>query len=86
MRRINYFHKNIYIYLHLTALMMPDKPYPKVPKKMAGSMDIKDSALRANEVLTGVGSSAISSEDGVGGSLSMMISCRKKLSKHLCTK
>ena len=49
---------------------MPDKPYPKVPKNIAGSIEITERALRAKEVLVGVGSSAISTEDGVGGSLS----------------
>ena len=51
---------------------MLDKPYPKVPKNMAGSKDITERARRAKEVLTGVGSSAISSEFGVGGSLSII--------------
>ena len=50
---------------------MLDKPYPKVPKNIAGSIEITERALRAKEVLVGVGSSAISTEDGVGGSLSM---------------
>ena len=53
--------------------MIPDKPYPKVPKNIAGSKDITESARLANEVLTGVGSSDISDEFGVGGSLSMII-------------
>jgi hypothetical protein len=47
---------------------------------MAGSIDIKDRERLAKEV-TGIGSSSTSlSEDGVGGSLSMMftqISCSK---------
>ncbi len=60
--------------------MMLDKPQPKVPKNMAGSIDIKDRERLATEV-TGIGSSSTSvSEDGVGGSLSMMftqIPCSK---------
>ena len=53
--------------------MIPDKPYPKVPKNIAGSKDITESARLVNEVLTGVGSSDISDEFGFGGSLPMII-------------
>ena len=39
--------------------MMLDKPYPNEPKKMAGSIDIKEKARRTNDPLTVVESPAI---------------------------
>ena len=45
--------------LNYTWLMILDKPNPNDPKKMAGSIDIKEKARRTNELLTVVESPAI---------------------------
>ena len=34
--------------------MILDNPYPNEPKKMAGSIDIKEKARRTNDLLTAV--------------------------------
>ena len=39
--------------------MILDNPNPKEPKKMAGSIDIKEKALRTNDLLTVVASPTI---------------------------
>ena len=39
--------------------MILDNPNPNEPKKMAGSIDIKEKARRTNDLLTVVESSAI---------------------------
>ena len=57
-----------------------------MPKNIAGSKDITESARLANEVLTGVGSSDISDEFGVGGSLSMIIEEIRPLGSKFGTK
>ena len=43
----------------ITWLMILDKPNPNDPKKMAGSIDIKEKARRTNDLLTAVESPAI---------------------------
>ena len=50
---------NILINLNYTWLMILDNPNPNEPKKMAGSIDIKEKARRTNDLLTVVESSAI---------------------------
>ena len=45
--------------LNYTWLMILDNPNPNEPKKMAGSIDIKEKARRTNDLLTVVESSAI---------------------------
>ena len=43
----------------ITWLMILDNPNPNDPKKMAGSIDIKEKARRTNDLLTAVESPAI---------------------------
>ena len=43
----------------ITWLMILDNPNPNEPKKMAGSIDIKEKARRTNDLLTAVESPAI---------------------------
>ena len=50
---------NILINLNYTWLMILDNPNPNEPKKMAGSIDIKENARRTNDLLTVVESPAV---------------------------
>ena len=50
---------HILMNLNYTWLMILDNPNPNEPKKMAGSIDIKEKARRTNDLLTVVESSAI---------------------------